>query len=51
MSELAEHAYAGFNLIVVTAEAGWVLEATDSTSATRLTPGMIRFQRPISCPG
>ena len=40
MNELAEHVYAGFNLIVVTAEAGWVVEATDSTSATRLTPGI-----------
>ncbi len=40
MSELAQHAYAGFNLIVITAEAGWVVEATDSTSATRLTPGI-----------
>jgi len=40
LGELAQHAYAGFNLVIVTAKAAWVLEAADSTSATQLDAGI-----------
>jgi uncharacterized protein with NRDE domain len=40
LREVSQHPYAGFNLVIVTAEAAWVIEATNSTSATQLGPGI-----------
>jgi uncharacterized protein with NRDE domain len=39
-SELSQNVYAGFNMVILTPEAGWVVEATDSTFATHLGPGI-----------
>jgi uncharacterized protein with NRDE domain len=40
LRELSQHAYAGFNLVIATSEAAWVIEATDFTSVTQLGPGI-----------
>jgi len=40
LEEISAHAYAGFNLMVLTAEAAWIVEAADSTSATQIDPGI-----------
>jgi uncharacterized protein with NRDE domain len=37
---LSQHAYAGFNLVIATAEAACVIEAADSTCVTQLVPGI-----------
>ena len=40
LRDLARRAYAGFNLILVTADSAWVIEAADTVSATELGPGI-----------
>lgn len=40
LDELSRQAYAGFNLVMLTAETACVIEAADSTSVTQLAPGV-----------
>ncbi|HUE15542.1 MAG TPA: NRDE family protein [Planctomycetaceae bacterium] len=40
LRELSQHAYAGFSLVIATAEAACVIEAADSTCVTQLGPGI-----------
>lgn len=40
LSELSQHEYAGFNLVLLSLDDAWVIEAADSTAATRLEPGI-----------
>jgi uncharacterized protein with NRDE domain len=40
LQELSAHPYAGFNLMVLSAEAAWIVEAADSASATQIGPGI-----------
>jgi uncharacterized protein with NRDE domain len=40
LRELSQHAYAGFNLVIVSAESAWVIEAAGTTSVTQLGPGI-----------
>ena len=40
LRELAERAYAGFNLVIVTPSTAWIVEAADSTSAIPLGTGI-----------
>jgi uncharacterized protein with NRDE domain len=40
LQELAQHAYAGFNLVLLTAETAWVVEAADRVSSTEFEPGI-----------
>jgi uncharacterized protein with NRDE domain len=40
LGTLSQHEYAGFNLVLVSSAEAWVVEAADSTAATRLDPGI-----------
>jgi uncharacterized protein with NRDE domain len=40
LGTLRQHDYAGFNLILVSSTEAWLIEAVDSTTATRLHPGV-----------
>ncbi len=40
LREVSDRAYAGFNLVIVTSVAAWVIEAVDGVRATQLEPGV-----------
>jgi uncharacterized protein with NRDE domain len=40
LQEISEHAYAGFNLIILSAESAWIVEAAEFKFATQIGPGI-----------